>query len=281
MAVFRRSFYLQSAAGDCCCLGPVELGNGPLNALCALPAGFDWRLFGLRPGIRLRLNPNGLRIADHGRLSLDTAHTWSPPPLPDWRYANLANGLAVLGARLERQSPGSGLAPLIPGLAAGEFGIQAAVAPLEPLLRPAIAPLAALVRWLEAHLLIPDDGGAVPHEAASLLGLGPGLTPSGDDFVGGMMIALRVLGRATSAARLGAWALALAREHTNVISYGHLRCAAAGAGAEALHEVLIALCAGASGLDLPLQALNSIGHSSGWDALAGAVAVCRALIQKR
>lgn len=107
----------------------------------------------------------------------------------------------------------------------------------------------------------------------SLIGLGPGLTPAGDDFVGGAMIALRVYGRtagttaghAALADRIAAWALPLARSNTNRISRAHLECAAAGEGHEALHDLLCTF------EEKHLQRLARIGHTSGLDAAAGAL----------
>lgn len=126
-------------------------------------------------------------------------------------------------------------------------------------------PGAAFLRWIAGDGKKPDD---------SLIGLGPGLTPAGDDFVGGAMIALRVLGGDAGRAqadRIAAWALPLARERTSRISRAHLECAAEGEGHEALHDLLN------TGDEKHLERLAKIGHTSGLDAAAGALlalAVC-------
>ncbi|MEE9273883.1 MAG: DUF2877 domain-containing protein, partial [bacterium] len=59
------------------------------------------------------------------------------------------------------------------------------------------------------------------------------------------------------------------------ISRAHLACAARGEGAAALHETLAALLGPdpEAALAAPLGTLDAIGHTSGWDALAGAAAV--------
>ena len=102
-----------------------------------------------------------------------------------------------------------------------------------------------------------------------LIGLGPGLTPAGDDFVGGAMIALRVRGTtagdAALADRIAAWALPLAKCNTNRISRAHLEFAAAGEGHEALHDLLCTF------EEKHLARLARIGHTSGVDAAAGAL----------
>jgi len=118
----------------------------------------------------------------------------------------------------------------------------------------------AFLRWL-ASKGKPDD---------ALIGLGPGLTPAGDDFVGGAMIALRAVGRTDVADSIAAWALPLAAANTSRISRAHLECAAAGEGHEYLHELLSHL-GGHGNTAASLEKLSRIGHSSGLDAAAGAL----------
>jgi len=116
-------------------------------------------------------------------------------------------------------------------------------------------PAQAFLDW------IADSGNADNR----LIGLGPGLTPAGDDFVGGAMIALRNFGQGALAARIADWALPLAKGNTNRISRAHLECAAAGEGHEALHDLLCTFD------KKHLERLARIGHTSGLDAAAGAL----------
>ena len=116
-------------------------------------------------------------------------------------------------------------------------------------------PATAFLGWIEGKGE-PDD---------SLIGLGSGLTPAGDDFVGGAMIAMRAYGHQALADRVAAWALPLAATNTSRISRAHLECAAAGEGHEYLHDFL-------SSPTRENQAkLSTIGHTSGLDAAAGAL----------
>jgi len=105
----------------------------------------------------------------------------------------------------------------------------------------------------------------------SLIGLGPGLTPAGDDFVGGAMIALRAFGDTESADRIAAWALPLAKANTNRISRAHLDCAAQSEGHEALHDLLCSF------EEKHLARLARVGHTSGLDAAAGALLALKAV----
>jgi hypothetical protein len=120
--------------------------------------------------------------------------------------------------------------------------------------------LEAIDRWLV--------GNSLGAEAALLIGLGPGLTPSGDDYLGGILVALHALRRASQAESLWRWLEPQLAARTSAISAAHLAAAAAGQAHEALHAVL----AGSP----DLEKLDAVGHCSGWDGLAGAVAVLRA-----
>ena len=110
-----------------------------------------------------------------------------------------------------------------------------------------------------------------------MVGLGPGLTPSGDDFLGGLLFAAHFLHCAypttfprAEADRSGL--LDWARTRTHPISYAIFSDLVMGHGPEPLHELVDTLLRG--GED-PFQAVNAavrlakIGHSSGWDMLAG------------
>ena len=113
----------------------------------------------------------------------------------------------------------------------------------------------------------------------ALLGLGPGLTPSGDDFLGGMLIALATLPAPSLRAQLLELIENHAQQRTNAISIAHLRAAGAGAGHEALHDTLNSLLGGdPAALPAQLTAIDHIGHSSGWDALAGTCVTLRAYL---
>jgi len=106
---------------------------------------------------------------------------------------------------------------------------------------------------------------ALPRSAPALLGLGPGLTPSGDDAVGGFLFARRLLGRKPPR-RL----LALARRRTTRISAVLLADHAMGRSFEPLHELALALAEGREDAALAAaRRLVAIGHSSGWDMLTG------------
>jgi hypothetical protein len=178
-AAFKRSCYIETAAGIACLGGP-DIGRGPLNVIVE----GDFRI-------------------PAGSFEMDTRTTriWKPA-----------------SANLKPRA--------LPSLA------------IPKALRDASR---ALVLWLR------DSAERTPDE---LIGLGPGLTPAGNDAL---------------ADRVSAWALELAQERTSRISRAHLQCAAAGEGHEALHDFLATF-----GKE-SIARLARLGHTSGLDAAAGAL----------
>jgi hypothetical protein len=117
-------------------------------------------------------------------------------------------------------------------------------------------------------------GGTEPEAAlfravASLVGMGAGLTPSGDDFLSGFMAALRVSGRHTLLSALGE-AVEVNIDATSEISASLLRCAVAGHWPRPLADLADALAAenGPEALRA-LDRLCGLGHSSGADLATG------------
>lgn len=118
--------------------------------------------------------------------------------------------------------------------------------------------------------------------ARDLLGRGPGLTPSGDDVLAGMLAAATVLAGALPAGavpaelvvrvrRLGREVAAEARDATTAVSAALLHHAARGAVAAPAGAVLQAL-AGRGRLVAALDHLLAVGSTSGRDLAVGLLA---------
>lgn len=103
--------------------------------------------------------------------------------------------------------------------------------------------------------------------ACGMIGLGGGLTPSGDDCLVGMLLAFAAAGQDGRFARLAA-GVRNAAARTNDISRAYLLCACRREFGEALHKLLYA-AQEAQPLREPVAAALRVGHSSGLDTLNG------------
>ncbi|NLJ33374.1 MAG: DUF2877 domain-containing protein [Firmicutes bacterium] len=132
------------------------------------------------------------------------------------------------------------------------------------------------VPWLEDLVVAGNGAGdaAMISALTSLIGLGPGLTPSGDDFLLGFLSVLSLLEKGNRPR--SAFATALRRriregiQDTSPLSREFLFCACGGEYSEPFHELYKA--AGrrdVMGLVQAVLCFTQIGHTSGTAALAG------------
>lgn len=180
-----------------------------------------------------------------GGLSISIRRWWDPaPPLGPADPVRLAGALPVLTEICESS-------PRRPGL-------EASGAP------------SLLADGCRAGSLV--DGITA---AEQLMGLGPGLTPSGDDMLAGLLVALRHLGLAARAPRavwLADWLAAAvafdARTRTTPISATLLHCAARGEASTESLGVLRGIV-GHQPLEPAVHRLLRLGHTSGADIAWG------------
>lgn len=198
-------------------------------------------------------------------LSIGSLTPWSAPALDldATAVARLHAALSNLAATLAAKPGAHGFAPLLAARRLA-FPLQARRAAALTLGRTARA----------------DDPLAFADAAQTLLGLGSGLTPSGDDYVGGALFALHAIHprqRAWQAAAAGICRLAASRTHA--ISAALLADLASGDSFAALHEMVAAAAAGLAPATLAasVHGLTAIGHSSGWDMLTGLLAATAGL----
>jgi len=268
-AMFERSFYLR-IGDDFICIGKPSIGNGPTTLIvAACVAALD-----VRQGARAFISSE--RIAIGGLLfDLGACQTWRAPPWPQASSPAALNAARAQIIRAATESPQGSLAHAV---------FASADTPLTRLARPRVAKFAA---WISGALHKRPPPLTPPHHslrewgegnleacAAALVGLGPGLTPSGDDFLVGALAALDALGQTNIRAVLGR-AVVAAADRTSPLSASLLRAAAAGHVSENLHTMVAALVTGDAGAAMATAA--RIGHTSGFDALAGAVVTGRSL----
>ena len=184
-----------------------------------------------------------------GDLAVSAAAWWDPrPKLPSTRPALLPEGVRQLRTALYGEGPHSAFN--LPGLPGGPGG-----------------PLAALRGAVRRA-----DLDAALRTATRLVGLGPGLTPAGDDVMAGTMAGLVLLGH-PAADRFAAGVYALAAGRTTELSRALLRHAAAGRVSGEYAAVLHGLV-GERPLGPAIAGLMATGSTSG---RAMALGLCTAI----
>ena len=108
--------------------------------------------------------------------------------------------------------------------------------------------------------------------ARRLAGLGIGLTPAGDDFIVGAVLAAWIIHPVEIARSLAGEITRIASPRTTSLSAAYLKSAGKGEAGILWHDFFYALASGdSSAIELQIARLLSIGHTSGADALAGFV----------
>jgi hypothetical protein len=222
----------------------------------------------------------GMLITDSGtRLDLGSCTIWRTPEARVAQAVALARlpGIVIdtYSNFFEWPKP-VGMGNLLPAII--EMAIQAGQPDESRLAKEDLNFLWRPVQGIVQACLRRDFGLLLEH-AASLVGLGSGLTPSGDDFLGGLFFAFEMLRRTYPEIReLQSWNysnfIIESRSRTNQISFCLLKDHAAGYAMEPMHRFARALLEGRS-LDqsLPLATeLVAVGHSTGWDLLIGLLA---------
>jgi uncharacterized protein DUF2877 len=272
-SVFARACNIETRAGELVTLLAQELGNAPHGIRLAGPVApfTSW----LIPGSSAILANATLCIPDADvTVDLSAAALWRgvaatvsmdavsmDPCSRDSCPGTTAVALRKLRATLYERGPEHGIAPLLVAPALARSALERAFA-------------TRLARTLPllARATQRRDVAAVTGAAARLVGLGPGLTPSGDDFLAGYLAALwSCAGFAKGMDQmLQSLAVSLAPLflRTNAISRQMLSDATQGRFAECLTEVTVALAVEGNVVEATAQALAS-GHSSGADTLCG------------
>jgi len=270
-AVFARSGYIE-VDGDWVCVANVDAGYNAVTISVRSGPSNDW-LDHFQVGAPVVITPSLLSISDRPAVNLLSLTLWSPAVAPCWSLGTLSRGLQALAKFApETRLPADGLGqylygPEVIGVATRESDAAGGA-------------ITDLTQWLRGVVDSTDESGVLARSVSVLIGLGPGLTPSGDDFLAGMLIALSVCGAKRWHHQL-ANAVQAGLQGTGSVSQTHLKAAMKGEGGEALHQALAALMVGeADRLGHAVSALDRVGHTSGWDGLAGVVTVLRAITGK-
>ncbi len=256
-SVFRSAINL-TTAGELVTIAPDEAGGLPNGILFAGVA--DFRAQGIRAGMPVEIDGHTVRILDAGLvirlvIRLADARPWSArmPVADGRRWPTRSTAVNDIARRVADGTDADGTDE-----GAATVGLLAM-----PVARERLDEVSRAV--------VRADRRAAAAAARPLIGMGPGLTPSGDDALAGMEAALHALGHPV--AGFLAAALDDVMERTTAVSATLLGHAARGEFAERIHRLLAALL-GKDDAALPgaVERAAAWGATSGMDGLIGVLA---------
>ena len=294
LASYHRACNLVTSGGELIALVGPAVGNGPLNIVIEETGVLEQ----VKPGLPAVFSDHQFVLGDSLIVWLDEAQLWRPEVnweclatqqrrlrdslavLCDWLSQNDEPRVALRGLSNPRFEPGSG----DPGRAKLNLLNLVLNGEKEPGLRmdgPRSPHNLAFLKtaWAGIKRLLNalQDGDrlGIHESAARLAGLGPGLTPSGDDYLVGLMAGLRVWPSPLENSGLSPdeacqIIFEAAKGRTTLLGRAFLRSAKEGLFGENWHELLAALVRGdAIGIQRAARRVLSSGATSGADALAG------------
>jgi hypothetical protein len=236
--VFDRSCNLINDQQDIITVALPEIGNGPFSILVEAPAHLFSRFLSGQP---VRSNQHHLWIGPW-EIDLAASKVWDPQ-LP------LGSGPPEIN-------------PTLAGIIAS-YRHWSATAHDRSLAGRVVISLKQAARKLTEAI---QAGTDVAEAAKRLAGLGAGLTPSGDDYLVGVMAALELARKAELSQTIASAAI----PRTTLLSGAFLKAAAEGYFSERWHDLASALLQGdRAGVIKGCKEISSWGATSGRDALAG------------
>lgn len=259
------------AASHLFAAGPTTVGDllhgedRPAVVLGAFPTALYLRLAGgeviallTRDAVRL---PLGLRLATHS--SEDPLHRWTGPVRVGSSQVRVGDRNVRLSRVVSVRAPTS--------LEPNSRAIASALRRLARI--DQVDPLPRILEVLLSDQRVVAPATVVDH----LLGVGPGLTPSGDDILAGFLVGAWSFGLAED--QLRTVVLGAAPGGTTALSAALLRCATRGESIPQVSALLQALserrASSSRLLDDAIADLSQVGHTSGTGLAVGAVAAAR------
>ena len=269
MGVTSRGFFLLTKSNRMLFLTADSL-PGPVNLiLTAFPEAVRAGLM----GAEVECSPDTLYFPQNSfQINLKNAKTWQPPELTkkvQSAHEQSKQIKSVFHAILKSEREATFL-PLLKWIVTPKLQPNTSNHQFTEFIQKA-ADLQRHVRKNE-----PTEAGRI---LDSFLGYGPGLTPSGDDFVWGFLAALNrwqaVLCPQFEVRRLNEMILPNAQQKTSCLSATLIECAAHGWADANMLTVLDWLFTGEGSVDDVAKKILAYGSSSGVDAVAGMLAAIK------
>lgn len=263
--VFDQACNLINERGQVLSVVTPQIGNGPFNLVVEHDVLFSDHLHVKSP---ISIHVNQLNL---GYLNINTINTRLWSPCPDWerlhaRRDDILNQILSLRASNSDRSNSYHREEITSSV----FG--------SALLRSDLSAMTGITSYQFSHSLLSSLVNAdLPFSLIAtqrLAGLGIGLTPAGDDFILGAVLAAWIIHPPEIASSLAKEITNTAAPLTTSLSAAWLRSSGKGEAGILWHHFFEALAAhDPMHVQEALDKINAVGETSGADALAGFIGV--------
>ncbi len=271
IATFKRCFYCRDNRENIICIGQAEIGKGPFTLLCS--AESPWPEHAIAPNMPIRVRKNQMLLEGPAVLfDLHGAQVWNKSLRTiSGKDDRLLTDIRWIAGKVVSDAPAESL-----GMVLSSFfpvnvqKIKPSSSILTASLHKSFVEVIAEVRRLP--LLLPGGqcNTSLAEVLCRLIGLGPGLTPSGDDFLAGIVMGLFKAGQEDEAAWLAHYFHRTARGRVTAISLAFYRALSEGLVVELYHQFLDSIGTGEYlHLERLLKQVSRFGGTSGWDTITG------------
>ncbi|KAA3645677.1 MAG: DUF2877 domain-containing protein [Chloroflexi bacterium] len=254
--IFKPASNLVNAEGQILSMVNPRIGNGPFSVVLDIPDFTEL----LEVDSKIIVDAFSIFV---GSLVIDVSDAQVWKPQPDWEQVRahqqtISSYAGTIHEALLQEAPKDSIALFVIG--------QAEQSQMNKLLqRKSLLGVEAITGALQSL-----DATELGEAARILAGLGPGLTPAGDDFLIGIMHALWALLPEENASLISKQIANIAVPRTASISANWLEAAARGEAGETWHALFDAMLAREQEqVEAAILRILPTGHTSGADALAG------------
>ncbi len=267
LAVFPRTVHLRTGDGEMLALCSRGVENGPLNIRLDAPNEFAFTSLGLLKGEKVCFSSKRISIDTRMFADLSSLAMWQPRTLRKaLSKTQISHNQRTLLELVVKEGRREGLLGLLSLLMPGHDVATEG----NPYVRRGLEAASQLLRGASS-----GNDDELRSGISGLIGLGPGLTPAGDDVITGFVTALREAERLGivadgSFSNLERLIPVLSRGRTSLLSESMLRMACEGLAGESAAEMVNSLYGSdPRSVRKAARRLIGVGHSSGTDMLVG------------
>lgn len=279
-SVFDYACNIQIPDKDLIGLISKEYGDNPYSISIDLPAGQTMKKLTMQQGMKVIINSRGIRsVTGSFYINLQNTISWDPTPPKEYKSlvnkSQLKNNFRTIMRILLEKGNFLGIGPLImdyPEIIEAfnfqDFQKSIKANHYSLFISPRIKDL--------IYGIIKDDQVLIKKLLVGIVGFGPGLTPSADDLLVGLMAALYYLGQyyKKDIKEIAYFKYSLddkLTSQTTIVSRQMLKAATKGEFAKSIKELCIAMITTNNKKEIESAVLDAInlGSTSGTDTMVG------------